>query len=379
MTTADANTPRKPSGPKSHRVMLYVAAVVLTFLLLWFWSFLLRDIGAVMMPELDQIQKEAIDPALEKRRKELDGQIEIVSRQISDLEQNQRLLRDSTSSARDTMNQLLENQRNLAEKNIPLSAPEQEAIAQSQQLFLRNQDEYQALNQELVQRTNERRAIEEQLKELQKQLEPLYESSLNEYYRQLEKAQMKAAALQLVLLLPLFLIAFWLLINKRKTTYGVLIYPFAISLFLKMMGVVHEYFPSRYFKYIALLGLIAAVVALMMYLLKMITRPRPDLVLKQYREAYEKQQCPQCAHPIHRGWLKNSGMRGKHAPRIIALPSTQEGATAESYSCPSCGERLYEECQSCHHIRHSLLPYCETCGDPKPLLMNPQSQSEPPQ
>ncbi len=362
MATNNMTNSSRRAVPKSHRVMLYIAATLLTFLLLWFWSFLLRDIGSVMMPDWQKIEEKLVDPDLKKQQEELEKQKEAVSAEINDLEQNQRLLRDSTNSTRDTMNQLLENQKRLAEKNIPLSAPEQDAIAQSQQLFLENQNEYQQLNQDLVQKTAERRQLDLKVQELEDLLRPKREQADKEYTELLERAQMKSAAIQLAILLPLFLFAFWLLINKRKTTYGILVYPFAISLFLKMMGVVHEYFPSRYFKYIALLGLIAAVVALMMYLLKMISRPRPDLVLKQTREAYEKQQCPECAYPIRRGWLKWIGRQGKHSPRIIALPAGEEHREPGPYCCPSCGERLYEECGNCHNVRHSQLPFCDHCG-----------------
>lgn len=361
----DIEPPKQRSGPKSHRVLLYVAAALLTFLLLWFWSFVLRDISAVTMPQWEHVDKSKAIQGLNKQLDGLTSQQGAVSQTISDLEQSQRLLRDSTNSTRDTMNQLLENQKQLTEKNIPLSPSEQESIAQSQKLFLDNQNKYQLLNQELVTQNAEKVRVTHEISAVRKQLEPLEKNSRERYARSLEKARMKAAALQLGLLMPLFLLAFWLIINKRNSSYGILIYPFGISLFLKMMGVVHEYFPSRYFKYIALLGLIAAVVALMMYLLRMIARPKPDFVLKQIREAYDKQACAQCAYPIQRGWLKRAGLQGIQASRLIAIPTAIENQKLEPYSCPSCGERLYEKCEKCDHVRHSLLPYCEYCGERK--------------
>ncbi len=232
-------------------------------------------------------------------------------------------------------------------------------------MFLDNQNKYQALNQDLVNATAEKRQLTQEISALTKRLEPLQESAREKYEALMETARIKAAALQLGLLLPLFLIAFWLLVNKRNTAYGILIYPFGISLFLKMMGVVYEYFPSRYFKYIALLGLIVVAVALMIYLLRMIARPKANFVMKQIREAYDKQECPQCSYPIQRGWLKRAGIHGKSASRMIAIPTTFDTTKLEPYSCPSCGERLYEECAQCQHVRHALLPYCEFCGSNK--------------
>ncbi|MHC4105255.1 MAG: double zinc ribbon domain-containing protein, partial [Planctomycetota bacterium] len=35
------------------------------------------------------------------------------------------------------------------------------------------------------------------------------------------------------------------------------------------------------------------------------------------------------------------------------------------YTCPACGTELYEKCDKCSDIRHSLLPFCEHCGNEK--------------
>jgi len=37
-------------------------------------------------------------------------------------------------------------------------------------------------------------------------------------------------------------------------------------------------------------------------------------------------------------------------------------------TCPACGERLYDACGKCNSIRHSLLPYCESCGQEESIL-----------
>ena len=33
--------------------------------------------------------------------------------------------------------------------------------------------------------------------------------------------------------------------------------------------------------------------------------------------------------------------------------------------CPCCGSVLFEECASCHKIRHAMLPSCSHCGAEK--------------
>lgn len=361
----ETSSPSKSTAPRGIRFLLYFAAIILTFLLLWLWSFILSDISIVNHPHYDEIESSIVDPALETRLTELRGQSNMVTRKISDLEQSQRLLRDSTNSTRDTMNQLLENQKALADKNITLSPAEQEAIAQSQRLFLDNQTKYQELNQEVVELTAEKRRLTDEMAAVETQLEPAKRQAHNEYRNLYEKAEMRSAVIQLSLLMPLFLIASWLTLKKRKSTYGVLIYPFGISLFLKMMSVVHTYFPSRYFKYIALLGLIFAVVALIIYLVRMMVRPDKDTVLKRNREAYSNQTCPTCTFPIQQNLLNRLGLNRKRAPRLIDIPATETPGELKPYSCPSCGEKLYEKCEHCANVRHSLLPYCEHCGGQK--------------
>lgn len=365
--TTFPDPPRKRTGTRSQRLLLYVAAGLLTFFLLWFWSFVLNDIGSVAIADVENVEKAPSLRELEQEKDNLSDQENQVSRTIRNLQENQKILRDSTDSTRETMNQLLQNQKQLAEKNIALSPAEQESIAESQKLFLENQKKYQDLNAEITSQTAARRKLEQQIQDVNDRLRPLQQSSYKQQQQLYRSASLKAAAMQLAILLPLLFVALWLVTKKRNTAYGILVYPFAISLFLKLMSVVHEYFPSRYFKYTALLGLIAALVALVVYLIRMITRPRPDLLLKQRREAYEKKECPQCAYPIQRGWLKEAGITGKSKTRIIALPTSIENAKAEPYACPSCGEHLYEECTQCHHIRYSLLPYCEYCGSEKSL------------
>src|SRR5206468_11254740 len=86
--------------------------------------------------------------------------------------------------------------------------------------------------------------------------------------------------------------------------YAPLIYALSIALMLKVALVMHEYFPSRYFKYVLILVCLAVVLRVLVYLLRMIAFPKRDWLLKQYREAYEAFLCPICEYPIRRGPLK---------------------------------------------------------------------------
>ncbi|MFH0792961.1 MAG: hypothetical protein V2A74_02890 [bacterium] len=357
---------KKRTGPKWPRLMLYFLALVLTGLLLWLWSYILRDIGDVTMPDWVAVQNQFVKSDILDQKASREKDLKGINEEIQDRTQSQRLLRDSTDSARDTMNQLLENQRRLSERNIQLSEAEQAAIGESQRLFLENQKEYQALNQEIVKLTNEQRRLRNEIDGLEDQLKPMREEATKEYNKQLAVAQRTAGIIKLSFLLPLLLVSLWLLGNYRKATFGILTYPLAVSAFWKTAEVVHAYFPQRYFKYIALVVLIAAVLAVMVYIIKLIVRPKKDYLLRQFQEAYQRRACPICGYPVQRGILKDliggkKGLRG-----LIALPAGVEEKPAP-YSCPSCGEKLFEECAKCGEIRHSLLPHCAACGNEKEI------------
>ena len=169
--------------------------------------------------------------------------------------------------------------------------------------------------------------------------------------------------LKLVVLVPIFLLSAWLFIKKRGGTYGVIIYALFIAVFVKLLFVVHEHFPTKYFKYIAILIVLAIVLKLLVYLLKRLISPKKDWLIKQYQEAYDKNACPICGKPIRVGPLRYA-TGARHKGLVLAGQGSEAGKQ-EVYTCPACGTRLYEKCGKCEDIRHSLLPFCEHCGAEK--------------
>jgi predicted RNA-binding Zn-ribbon protein involved in translation (DUF1610 family) len=89
-------------------------------------------------------------------------------------------------------------------------------------------------------------------------------------------------------------------------------------------------------------------------------------LIKQHREAYEHFACPVCAYPIRRGPLKYLYWT-RRSLKKLKVPLENGAGTDEPYACPSCGTQLFEKCESCSGIRHSLLPTCSNCGAQKPL------------
>ena len=87
-------------------------------------------------------------------------------------------------------------------------------------------------------------------------------------------------------------------------------------------------------------------------------------LLKQYREAYERFLCPICEYPIRRGPLKYS-FWDRRSIRLLRPSDAAAFSPDEPYTCPTCGSRLFEVCSHCNAVRHSLLPFCDQCGQEK--------------
>ena len=129
---------------------------------------------------------------------------------------------------------------------------------------------------------------------------------------------------------------------------------------VKVSLVIHEYFPTRYFKYILITVLLLAVGRLLVHFIRTVAFPKAQWLVKQYREAYERFLCPVCEYPVRIGprrflyWTRRTVNK--------TIPQKEQAGEEEEYTCPSCGTALFEKCPSCGKIRHSLLPHCRHCG-----------------
>ncbi len=258
---------------------------------------------------------------------------------------------------------MLEIQKLALQKSVTPTPEELKALADSEELFLSNQKQYQILNEDIARLNVESQDLDDEQRGIERTLDESRDPVQREFGTLERRHELKVAAVKLGALTPLLAIAFVLFVKKRGTLYAPLIYAFGIALLAKVILVMHEYFPERYFKYVLILACLVVIVRILVYLLKMIAYPKREWLLKQYREAYEAFLCPVCDYPIRRGPLKylvwsRRSIRKLHVP--LVSPETEE-----SYTCPMCGTALYEECSVCHAIRHSLLPACENCGAEK--------------
>src|SRR5439155_13089901 len=106
---------------------------------------------------------------------------------------------------------------------------------------------------------------------------------------------------QLAVLLPLLGVAAFLVIKKRSSIYFLLYLAFGGATLLKIGLVIHEYFPSKYIKYVLIGAMLLAVGRLLIHFIRTIAFPKVQWLLKQYREAYERFLCPVCEYPIRVG------------------------------------------------------------------------------
>lgn len=351
---------KKFKGTWVQRFFIIVLSLTLGVLLFWLLGFITKDIGSLRGPDRYKVEQKHVDAALAEKQKSLKENLDGIRQNIRNKQEQQRILKDSTDSLQNTINQLLSIQKQNIERNRDLSAQQQQTLAENQAMFLENQKQYQALNEEIGELTLRKRQLENDLISVSKKLEGQRIEGRREYNRLMIKHRWKIAALKLAVMIPIFLISAWFFTKKRSGTFSPIVYAAFIAVFLRISLVVHEYFPRKYFKYIALLVIIGIVLKLLVYLIKRIISPRKDLVVKQYQEAYDKSLCPICGKPIRIGPLRYA-VGGKRKCLVLAGQGGQIGKQ-QIYTCPSCGTNLYDKCDKCSDIRHSLLPFCEHCG-----------------
>ena len=297
-------------------------------------------------------------------QKLIQEQLADTGRKLQEHHSRQSLLRDSTSRYEQTMKQLVELQRLNVEKGVTPEESSQKALAESVAFFLSNQKADQTLNEEITNVTGQERALEDKKRDIEKKLEKERKPARKEFERLQRQHGRRLAVFKLLFLLPLLACVVVAFLKKRNSAYSPIIYAAGIAVLWQTILVIHQHFPTRYFKYIVLCAALAVVGYTLVYLLRMLRAPKRSWLLKQYREAYQSFMCPACEYPIRRGPLRNLFWT-RSTIKKLQVPQTAIPEKEETYSCPACGSQLFEECPSCHGIRHSLLPFCDKCGAAK--------------
>lgn len=358
-------TKAKAKGTWLHRFAIRFFTLILAILVFWVLGFLVQDIQSIRGPDYWTIEQKHLDKGLVAEREALERQIAELTRQIVNQKDKQRVVGDSSRNVQQTINQLLELQKLRTQKGVAFSDAEQANFNNSMNLFLDNQKKYQKLSQAVSDMLERKQELIRERDQKERELENQRRPASEEFAALSRRHEMKLAFLQLVILLPLLVVAVAVIIRKRSSIYGPLFFAAGAAILFKVALVVHEYFPSKFFKYVLIGGLLLVVVRLLIYFIRTIAFPKTQWLVKQYREAYERFLCPVCEYPIRVGPRRFLFWTRRTVNKMVV--PTGQGGEEETYTCPSCGNGLFAECSSCHKIRHVMLPHCSHCGDEKEI------------
>ena len=357
--------PLAPPGPvpRSIRIGVLLLSALLTVLTVWLLGFVLDDIGEVEGPDYRVVADEYVDGALRQRAADLDAQIADLATRVARQQELQQDLGRSMDNSRETMQQMMDLHRLSLEKQVPPTETEKEALASAQQRFLQAQERFEAANAEIASSNEAKFQLGQELESVQATTEEQEQPAREDYRRKQQAHQLKVASFKLAFIVPLFLLAAWLFARYRSSAYRTLLLALLMATFWKLGRVMFEHFPREFFKYIASVAAIGIVLAFLVWLLRKAVRPSRQLLLSRYREAYRGHVCPVCAFPIARGPLRFA-LWSRRGPRFPGgEPSERETRADTPYACPSCGTTLFDSCRVCEVPRHTLLPFCEHCGD----------------
>ena len=358
-------TKTRSKVPWINRCAIWVFTILLSAFILWFLTFVLSDVRSIKGPQYNEIRNKHVDAGDIEKLDELNKSIVDSSREFENQKSARKIVGDSSRNLQQTINQLLELRKAGIEKNVSFSKTEQADFASSMKLFLAHQKEYQKMNSSISDLLKKQNKINEEKRKLEEKINHQLAPAEKEYALLNNRHKLKLACFQLALLLPLLIIAVFLIFHKRKSIYFSIILAFGIATLLKVFMVMNDYFPKRYFKYILILAVILTIVRILIYFIRLLAYPKTQWLVRQYREAYERFLCPICEYPIRTG-PRRFLFWNRRTVKKLFVPAT-DNSQEKLYTCPSCGTMLHEECTSCHRIRHSLLPYCDHCGAEKTI------------
>ncbi len=357
----------KRNGPISHRIMIFFFSAILTLLLIWAIDYVLSDLGNIPGPNKKAIETDFVGNDLLEQQRNLKDEKKKIVTQIKNERDNQQLLRISMNGSKETMNQLLDLHRLALEKNIRPTLDQQNALAESQTLYLSNQKRFQITNDQITDLTKKQQNLEQEINVVNQQIAERLTQSQAKFDGLLQNHRWKMASLKLLVVLPLLISSTWLLIKRRKSNFSSLIFSVFIAICFETGTVMHQYFPAKFFRYIVIGVSIVTTLLILRHLIRLAISPKVDWLLKQYREAYKKWRCPTCDFPIRRGIRKEIDWGLSHLKGAILIQPQSIEKDEQPYACPSCGQCLYETCTGCHQMRHTLLPFCQTCNHQKEI------------
>jgi len=355
---------KRAKGTFWMRFSILLMAVVFGIIIYWSTGFLLDDIRVIKMPDRNAFFEQHIDKSLEENLENLEMRLQELDHKHNLISQQREFIKDSSGSLKITVDSLFKlnnrNQQLISEAQFGQVLATLDKVIAIQGEFKETADRY-------LETTNERFALKKKINALKKRIEVQKRDVQRRLSDKLHQHRIRTTIVKIAFLLPLVLGCTVLLVKKRKSIYRLIYFSAAISVYIKTALVIHDNFPSRYFKYILTVGMLALIGWGFSWLIRRLVKPKIDTLLKQYRQAYERFLCPVCEYPIRIGprkylyWTR----RTVHKTPLSANQGNQD--IDEPYTCPACGTSLFEKCDSCGKICHSLLPSCLHCGNKKTI------------
>ena len=354
-----ADTSQKRNAPGPLRWAIGFLSVLLTLFFIWLLSFLLNDIGDLPGPDRNAIEKRLVPEKKQNEAYELSEQLAGVEKRIERQQEIQDTLQQSMSNAETALTKIADLQRLSIESGGEPSEVDRQAMENARGRFYKAQDEYESANETITFLNDERHQLKESLSSINEELGQFHNEVLDEYNTARRSHDLKIASLKLALVVPLLLLSAWLVRKKRGSIYQPFNGAALAATFWMVWLVMWDHFPHDFFKYIAILAAIGILGAFLGWALRSSSRPQKAVLLKRYREAYQNHRCPACDFPILRGAFRQA-IWTKRGPRLHGEALGQ--AETSRYTCPSCGEGLFDKCGDCGEVTQTLLPYCIACG-----------------
>ena len=318
-----------------------------------FASFLI-GLGSTVVSDLPQVERvRQFDDFIDKQRAEpLRATIKAseaaelqAARELDQIQLQLNAAQQASRNARETFANWLSTRRATA-----LPDQDAELIARTKALdaFKQKEEELQRKVNAQQQITLDARQGEQRARIALSEVERDAQIKLEAEYRRVE---LRVFAYRLALTLPLLVVAGWLFVKKRKSTYWPFVWGFIFFALFAFFVELVPYLPSyggyvRYVVGIVLTVLVGryAIVALNRYLARQkLAEQQPDQVRREelsYDTALvrlAKSVCPGCERPVD---LKNN----------------------EIDFCPHCGIGLFDHCGNCDTRKSAFSKFCHACG-----------------
>ncbi len=318
-----------------------------------FASFLM-GLGGTVVGDLPQVERalqldDFIDrPAAEPLRssiKAAEAAERAATRELEQIQLQLAAAQQASANARETFGNWIATRRVIAQ---PDQDPELIARTRSLDALKQKEDEAQRKVDALHQRMLDAQQAEQRARESLAVLEHAAAQKLEAEYRRVE---LRVFGYRLALTLPLLMLAGWLFVKKRRSTWWPFVWGFIFFALFAFFVELVPYLPSyggyvRYVVGIVVTALVGrySIIALNRYLARQkLAEQQPDQVRREelsYDTALArlgKNVCPGCERPVD---LKNDAID----------------------FCPHCGIGLFDHCGHCTTRKSAFSKFCHACG-----------------